>query len=406
MQKLRPHILFFLLTLMLAGLFFSRALLAVSMIVFVVASLLHKNYKLQFREFLKQPLCWGTSLLFLLPFISGLWSDDKSQWIAMMQVKLPLLLFPLAFAWPLGFSERYWRWLLTLLIMFLLGGIFYSLINYSFLRSFYDLGYLRGNSILTPLDNDHVRFSLMVFMGIVFCGLQYHKDKEFRYAWLWIFIMILFIIYLHILASRTGLLAFYFSAAGWVIYLLLKLKRRMAITMVSFLILIPLAAWFLLPSFQNKIRLFKFESDYFIHGSYTPFSNDIVRIISIRAGWSLLKAHPIQGTGYGDIIKDSREWYSLNYSEMIEEDKIYPSSQFLVFGAGTGFGGLIIFCLVLFLPFFIAMANPVPWRMILSGLAISYLFDIGLEVQFGVFIHCFFLFLSWQWMKRQNIASL
>lgn len=112
------------------------------------------------------------------------------------------------------------------------------------------------------------------------------------------------------------------------------------------------------------------------------------------------------GTGYGDIMANSREWYSKNYPVMQEEDKIYPSSQFILFGAGTGFLGLIVFCLVIFLPLIINTSYPVPWRMIVSGLAVSYFFDIGLEVQYGVFLHCFILFLSWQWMKRQNTTSL
>jgi hypothetical protein len=391
---------------MMAGLFFSRVLLSISMGAFLLASFLHPAYKQHFREFLRQPLCWGTSLLFFLPLLSGLWSEDQAQWMQMMTIKLPLFFLPLAFAWPLGFSEKHWRWLIGILAFLILATAMYFLLDYFKYRIIYDQQYLQGKTLDTPLDNDHVRFSLLVFTAIVFCGTQFYRHRKHPLSWIWIGILVLFILYLHLLAARTGLLAFYVSFTGWIIYLLMHARKKMAFVMIVSLLLIPITAWVLMPSFQNKLRLFRYESSFIVNAGYSPFSNDQVRMVSIRAGLNLLKQDPLLGTGYGDIIGKSREWYLKNYPEMREEDKIYPSSQFILFGAGTGMPGLIIFSLVIFLPLFMGMDHPVAWRMIVSGLALSYFFDIGLEVQYGVFLHCFILFLSWQWMKRQNTTSL
>jgi hypothetical protein len=235
--------------------------------------------------------------------------------------------------------------------LLIIGGAAYYLLDYFEYRYFYDLHYLQGRTLDTPLDNDHVRFSLLVFVSIVFCGYQYYLGKTKRFAWVWIIPICLLIVYLHLLAARTGLLAFYISLAGGSIYFIKKVRPAVAIGMISLLILIPVSAWFLLPSFQNKWRLFRFESSYFMNGSYSPSSNDMVRVISIKAGWNLLRSNPVLGTGYGDILKESRDWYSANYPSMREEDRIYPSSQFLLFGAGSGFIGLVVFCLVMALPF-------------------------------------------------------
>ncbi len=406
MQKARPHILFLLLILMVTGLFFSRAMLAVSIGVFTGISLIHAGYREHLYAFLKQPLCWGSSLIFFIPFISGLWSADKEQWLQMMQIKLPLILLPIAFAWPLGFSEKQWRWLILFIMLAVFGGCIYSLQAYFMDKEFIDQSYLEGRSLLTPLANDHVRFSLMVFVMIVWGGLQYYKDRSLKFSWLYLVLIVFFIAYLHILAARTGLLAFYLSASMLMIHFFLRLDRKKSILVFLLMLSLPLIAWFIFPSFKNKLLLFKHESAFSINQSYLPRSNDAVRVISLRVGWNILLESPFSGKGYGDIISESRGWYKIHYPEMKEEDMIYPSSQYLMMGAGVGIIGLIAFIMILLFPFLVRMQWALAWKMIIMGLAASYLFDIGLEVQYGVFLHCLILFLSWQWMKTQNSASL
>jgi hypothetical protein len=83
---------------MMISLFCSRAILSVSMMIFIVASFLHTGFKKHIRNFFSLPLLWSMSLLFFLPLFSGIWSDDKNQWLDIIRIKLPLLFLPLAFA--------------------------------------------------------------------------------------------------------------------------------------------------------------------------------------------------------------------------------------------------------------------------------------------------------------------
>ena len=96
----RNTIIFILFIVMTGALFISRALLSASMIVFILVSFLHSNSKKQVYDFFSTPLLWGMSVLFLIPFISGLWSSDKKEWLDMIRIKLPLLFLPIAFASP------------------------------------------------------------------------------------------------------------------------------------------------------------------------------------------------------------------------------------------------------------------------------------------------------------------
>src|SRR5690242_15496847 len=109
MQNWRIWLLFYLMIGMMAALFLSRSALSACMIGFFIASFLHKEWRLQFKKFIQTPLLWGMGILFFLPLISGLWSDDKEHWVGIIQVKLPLLFFPLAFAAPFEFNARQWK---------------------------------------------------------------------------------------------------------------------------------------------------------------------------------------------------------------------------------------------------------------------------------------------------------
>ena len=96
---------------------------------------------------------------------------------------------------------------------------------------------------------------------------------------------------------------------------------------------------------------------------------------------------------------------------MVESDKILPSSEWIIYGAGIGWPGFILFSLVMVVPFFVrTFKNNVAWWLLNIFMALSYLFDIGLEVQYGVFIHAFILLWWYKWLsvvpKNPQIENL
>lgn len=131
--------------------------------------------------------------------------------------------------------------------------------------------------------------------------------------------------------------------------------------------------------------------------------NDAVRVISLKAGWGLIKENPAKGVGYGDILKETRNWYDSHYLLMIERDKIYPSSEWLMYGAGCGIAGLILFTLAMFIPFFVRTGNRLLWWLLNGTVLFSFLFDIGLEVQFGVFVYSFIVLWWYRWLNDKKV---
>ncbi|MBL7730688.1 MAG: O-antigen ligase family protein [Chitinophagaceae bacterium] len=405
LQNDRRSLLFlFLFTAMLLSLFFSRAALSVSIGAFVVCSFLHTGFKKQWQVFFSTPLLWSMSLLFLLPLLSGLWSEDKLTWQHLVLIKIPLLALPLAFAGPL--PQR-----LPALFAYIFIGVLTIAAGWSAWHYLSDPeaiadSYLRAKTIITPLQNDHVRFSWLISAAILAAGwlfLQQQKKRNATGITLAAVIAFL-IIYLHMLAVRTGLLCFYSILAGFIISQIVQ-RRRVAFFLLGAIIVLPVLAWVCFPTFQNRLRYFKYDMSYFRKLEYLPGGNDAMRIISMKAGWEVLAAHPLSGVGFGDIKKETDLRYEAAYPGMLETDKIYPSSEIMVYGAGSGVAGLLVIVFALTAPFFTPVKNNLPWRLLAVMTGVVLLFDVGLEVQFGVFLHAFTLLWCWKWWQGQNLVT-
>jgi hypothetical protein len=122
----------------------------------------------------------------------------------------------------------------------------------------------------------------------------------------------------------------------------------------------------------------------------------------LRAGWSILASHPF-GTGAGDITSEEEKWYQAHVPGMVSTDKFYPCSEWLMYGNMAGWPGIILFTAILVVPFlYRPQQHKVLWVLLNSTAASSFLFDIGLEVQYGVFLYAFIILWWFRWFHSQN----
>ncbi len=391
---------------MVAALFFSRAALSLSVALFVFVSFFHNEIKTHLDNFFRSPLLLGMTGLFLLPFLSGIWSNDKQTWWTISQIKLPLLFLPLAFAAPNLLSQKQWQWIGWFFILMVFGGTIWSMSSYLNAVGETHLEYLRAKTIHTPLENDHVRFSWIVAVGVLLAvrmvEINYKRDKLI--AWIMGIVSIWFIVYLHILAARTGLISFYIMLLAAIVWIGWKnTKKKYSILLLATLIFLPVLAYFAFPTFQNRVKYIRYEFDFFKHANYRPGFNDGVRVISLHAGMGLITRQPVTGVGFGDVLDDSNTWYNENYPQMIPADRIYPSSEVLMYGAGAGIAGIIVYLFAMLIPFFTKAGNRFYWWGLNIIAAFSLLFDIGLEVQFGVFLYSFIILWWYRWGKTEKM---
>jgi len=398
MHPLRNKIVFWLLAIMLVALFVSRAALSITLVLFAVTALANKDLKRTLVAFSNTPLLIGISLLFLFPLLSGLWSSDVGSWADAMLLKAPLLMFPLAFAGNFNFSKKQWLQLGALFIGLVVAGSIWSISHYLKEPALIEQGYLRSQTLPTPLENDHVRYSWLVALALPLLILLILKSNSDLLKFFCIVTAGWLVVYLHILSARTGLLALYVMVVAFIIWFMLKkAKPIVSFALLAALIAIPIIAYSFLPTFRNRIKFVRYDYGYMKDGHYLPGGNDATRVISFIAGWELMFEKPLTGHGYGDIRRATADWYAREYPMVKEEERIIPSSQFLVFGVGCGVPGFIVVCIALILPWFTKIRHRFAWCALNLAIAFPFLYDIGLEVQYGVFIYCISVLLSWKW---------
>ena len=329
------------------------------------------------------------------------------MWWRFIRIKLPLFFLPLAFAGKWQLTPKQWRTIAFSFILLVFLACCWSLWKYFENIQVINKGYLRAKVIPTPLENDHVRFSLVVCTAIICSALLIRDFIQKNVKILLVFFIVLFTIYLHILSARTGLICLYIFFVLYFFYLLVSLKKiKWVIALSIAILLMPVASWFFLPTFQNRIRYIIYDFSYLKKEIYLPGSNDGNRMLSLKAGYEILKENPL-GVGCGDLINETNLWYRKYIPGMLESDKYFPSSEWLMYGGTAGWPGIFLFTLIMIIPFFQKnMARRFFWFSLNTIAVLSFLFDIGLEVQFGVFIYAFTVLWWWKWLHKEFNAGI
>lgn len=385
---------------MLVALWVSRAALSITVMVFLALTLVHGKVPLQWRAFRTSPLLVSLTVLFLVPFVSGLWSTNTEAWLVVVRVKLPLLLLPLAFAGPWQLSPARWHWVAVAFLALLFLSTLPSLGHYAQNWQQVHDSYRRAGVLVTPLENDHVRYSWLLAVGTLLCLLLVHTAEKRKEAPVFIFLGIWFAACLHLLAARTGLLSFYGIMGAYTVWLLLRRRNKYAFAALGALLLLPLLAWLTLPTLQNRVSYLLYDLRNIATGTYQPGATDGNRLHSFKAGWALLRNHPF-GVGAGDLESSTREWYASAMPGLHAADKIAPSSEWLVYGAAAGWLGIALFTLAMLVPLVTPTKHRFFWVLLHAAAAFSFLFDVGLEVQYGVFLYTFITLWWYKWFRAE-----
>lgn len=328
--------------------------------------------------------------------ISCLWSQAHGFGKDHFTLKLPILLLPLAFNFLPSFSNQQLRiYTLSVGIMLLMGALYSAsfLVNH---LVFYMEQYRTAKVLPTPAENDHIRFSVTVALYVVWGMYIWQRLGSNIFKWITGCITLLLVLYLHLLAAKSGLLSFYIFVATYGIYLLFAKKYKAFIAGVLIFAIIIITAWKTIPTFSQRIGYISYSYIAFSNGDRTGQYGDIDRLISYSVAVKIIAAHPWGGIGANYMLAAMKEGYSKWYPEVRDEDRLLPHNQLLDVALANGIPVAIVFIVWLFYPLVWVKRNRegfflfAVWLILL----VNTMIEPFLEVQFGVFVYLFFLL--WQ----------
>lgn len=387
---------------MIAGYLWSRALLSISVVLIFANSLHPALLRRQWQQWKMDFFSIACFLFFVAYVISGIWSSDVHQWWNSVTNKLPFSVLPFAFL-SLPLKQLKWQkiivWFLIMahliIVCYSMGALFANF-------DYYVQSYNISHSLPTTIYDDHIRFSLSLVGTLIIMGYYLFENKSLLLnkmeCWLLGIVSIVFIIYLHILASKTGLLTLYIFLFLFALYLLKKKNkfRKYFFPLLALVIVLPISLYFVLPTFREKINYVRYEW-HMVTTNDTLYYNlsDAGRVISYKMAAKVVEQHKWLGTGAGDIMHEMDTVYQQYFPEIPQANHLIPHNQYLfdftALGIFFGFS-LIILCIASFL-FFPA---PIFYGRITSALMmVAMMAEAMLEIQFGVFIFLFFL-LFWR----------
>jgi len=385
---------------LLIGYFTNRVFYSVGILFAAVFVVTTKNWYKEIRRdrFLASFL--------LLPFIV-LVADLSSNGIEVISqstffTKLTLFLLPLFITvWKPKAKE-------TMRVHFALYLLLMVNLLYSFFHFFLDQeqvmeGYKFAKVMKVMSLNDHIRISWLSAIAVILAirDSTLTTSKTIKYL-LFAFILIQ-VIYLHVLSAKTGLLCLYSSLLIYSIYLSYKSSIKKGIITLITLITLPIAAYFLVPSFERRIGYVRWDFSEFLSGAERAGLSDGNRFHSIHAGVSIFKENPM-GIGFVNIQDTTNQWLMINKKFLSTTDYILPSSEFLIYAVGGGIIGLFLLVLHFAMPFtYKEIWKDSLFPSIYLPALVTFMYEIHFEGQLSLFVYAFFVFWVYYLAKSRLI---
>ena len=323
----------------------------------------------------------------LLPvLLSGLWSRDQQSWMHAVLTRLPLLTIGIGMLWCKP-NRRQAGMLIWLLTIGVLMGCCWGVLNFMQNQEGITRSYLVAKVMPTILDNDHIRFSWLIALTLLLLNWKLSIAATAVEKWAGYAVSAALVLYLHFLASKTGLLCLYTSLLIWIGNLLIKKgTRKKGLLLLAVALLLVVLAYCSFATLRNRVQYVLYDYSNYSVGKFESGSSDGARVISMKAGWFVLNQHPLLGSGFGDLKSSVYQWYTIHSPGSQDYERFIPTNEWLIYAAASGYPGAILFTvgvLLLLRPFF----NNNAWQLsLLVALVIPLFTDDSFEGQYGIAI--------------------
>jgi O-antigen ligase len=382
--------------LMSIGMVCSRLLLSIGMLLLFLNTLQPQKLAENWMKFRHSAFAWFSLLFFVAYVLSGFWSEDQSNWLAMVQIKLPFLIFPFAL---MGLPLANRRWLKLMvggLLIALLGGMIYS---FSISNS---KSYEGGFHMPSPMEGDYIRFTIVLVLAMVFIVYLIKNAVVMRINRFFVMLLIIWfaiaVAYIHIQAAKSGIVSYYIFYGMFVLYY--GFTRRKPLQMFGLIAigLIGFLAFSKLPVMSSQIDKMSYERQVLETADtagYRKTGSVVPRINSYKVAADVISKNFFIGVGAGDMKEEMDKVYDEKYPNLIGPAKLLPHNALLCSFIAIGVPMSIVTLVMLMVSPFFKRENRsniyliTTWIILFFGLMIEPM----LEVQFGIFVFLFFMYL-------------
>jgi O-antigen ligase len=398
----------------------SPFLLSLSMLGLIVAAFWHaiescqaagtlhiqKVLALLWKRFRAQPLMLALSLLLLAPALSYFWSINTDIAWDRIRVRLPFFVLPFAFANLPALDERRQQKVLYILVWALV--LICIKVGIHFIADYQHIVDDLNHGRPVPVPRNHIRFNLMLALGILSGGWLWTKGFYWRWReerWFLAGAVLFMFFFIHVLTVRSGIIALYAALFYTILHFIVYSRKRiMGLILLSALCIVPVLAVLTIPSLQQRLNYMRYDWEQFRKNEGTNYS-DSERWVSLSIGWNTWRKNPVFGVGAGDLPMEVQKAANEDYPNYSIEPRL-PHNQFLYILATTGLFGLFLSLPGLFLSLFYKKYRQFYLFAVFQILIfISFLVEYTLETAIGVAFYLFYLLWFMKMAEGQAVVE-
>ncbi|TGE19932.1 O-antigen ligase family protein [Hymenobacter elongatus] len=368
------------------GLFAARALVSLSPVAGVVAALINPAIRREVPRWLRNGAAIRLAMLYALLLLSGLYTSAWAVWRHEVFRQLPLLGVPLAFALavPLSHRQRYAVGCFFVMGAALLGSA--TMGRYLLDPAGANRMMQEGQNVPSITRIFHIHFGIMLALAAYFGFLlQRSLLASTSMRWLLRLASAMAVLVLHVLAYRTGLLALYAALlVDAVLVVVLKRQLIAGLALLLACVLIPLAAYYALPSIQRRLGGSLYDIEQFANGRDINTSSISQRLVAWQTAQAIAARNPWLGVGPADAQAAMMQEYAWHDYGLRPENRPMIHNQYLHYLVSSGLLGLFFWLLVLLTPLLQPTQRQNPYVVqFLLVLGAAMLVDSLLELQIG-----------------------
>jgi len=349
--RLSQHLLWVACLAGVVGLLASRALVALSPVIGVLAVLANPHLGRDLPAYFRNGAAMRAAALVVFLLLTGLYTSEWAIWRHELFRSLPWLAVPLAFtlAVPLTGQQR-----LTVGVLFVIGTAAVGLAT----LSKYLLDPVGANEAIRIGHNMqaitrifHVSFGAMLALAF-FWGLHLRRQPTagplLRMSLL--AAAAAAVLTLHVLAYRTGLLVFYAALVGYVGWLLIRKRLLLGLCMLCLLGSGPWLAYHTLESVRERVASTIYDVRQFTEGHDINNFSLARRLTAMETATIIIRQHWLLGVGPADAHAAMVDQYGWRNYGLRPTNQVDVHNQYLEALLGGGVVGLALWLAVVFWP--------------------------------------------------------